>query len=118
MSNSNSAPSNSALPGGTSNPAANAALQKTPLLHAWHDPLANIKTNTCCVRLVDLNCDGDSKLCVCDYDKKMRVYKGTNLVVEYAILDVPTAMCITYMEATLVCYFSMQFLFLFIFRFF
>jgi Bardet-Biedl syndrome 1 protein len=95
--------SNTQNPTLTSAPTAgNASSQKTPLLHAWHDPLANIKTNNSCVRLVDLNCDGDAKLCVCDYDKKMRVYKGTNLVVEYAILDVPTAMCITYMEASLV----------------
>jgi Bardet-Biedl syndrome 1 protein len=91
----------------TSNGSANATIStaggvKSPLLHAWYDPLANIKTNTSCVKLVDLNCDGDSKLCICDYDKKMRVYKGTNLVVEYAILDVPTAIAITYMEASLV----------------
>jgi hypothetical protein len=83
------------------------ANSKSPLLHAWHDPLANIRTNTSCVRLVDLNCDGDSKLCICDHDKKMRVYKGTNLVMEYAILDVPTAMCITYMEVSLVRFISL-----------
>ncbi len=100
-------PSSTALSGnsnttnaGSSNSAN--ANSKSPLLHAWHDPLANIRTNTSCVRLVDLNCDGDSKLCICDHDKKMRVYKGTNLVMEYAILDVPTAMCITYMEVSLV----------------
>lgn len=82
---------------------------KSPLLHAWHDPLANIHTNQSCVKLVDLNCDGDSKLCVCDYDKKLRVYKGTNMVMEYAVLDVPIAICVAYMETSLVslffCYF-------------
>jgi hypothetical protein len=82
---------------------------KGPFLHAWNDPLANVKTNSACVKLVDLNCDGDSKLCICDYDKKMRVYKGTNLVMEYAILDTPTAMCVAYMEATLVCLLSFLF---------
>lgn len=75
---------------------------KSPLLHAWHDPLANIKTNQSCVKLVDLNCDGDSKLCICDYDKKLRVYKGTNLLVDYAILETPIAIAVTYMDATLV----------------
>lgn len=75
---------------------------KSPLLHAWHDPLANIKTNQNCVKLVDLNCDGDSKLCICDYDKKLRVYKGTNLLVDYAILETPIAIAVTYMDATLV----------------
>jgi Bardet-Biedl syndrome 1 protein len=75
---------------------------KSPLLNAWHDPLANIKTNQSCVKLVDLNCDGDSKLCICDYDKKMRVYKGTNLLVEYSILETPIAVAITYMDSSLV----------------
>ncbi len=75
---------------------------KSPLLNAWHDPLANIKSNQACVKLVDLNCDGDSKLCICDYDKKLRVYKGTNLLVDYAILETPIAMAITYMDSSLV----------------
>lgn len=74
----------------------------SPLLHAWHDPLANLKTHQACARLVDLNCDGDSKLVVCDYDKKLRVYQGTNLLLEYAILDTPVAMTITYMDSALV----------------
>ncbi len=75
---------------------------KNPFLNAWHDPLANIKTNQSCVKLVDLNSDGDSKLIICDYDKKLRVYKGTNLLMEYAVLDIPIALCVTYMEATMV----------------
>eukprot|EP01038_Epipyxis_sp_PR26KG_P009508 gene9508-12808_t len=71
---------------------------KSPLLHAWYDPLAGIKAHSACVRLADLNCDGDSKLVICDLDKKLKVYKGTSLVVEYAILDTPISMCITYTE--------------------
>ncbi len=79
-----------------------AASAKSPLLHAWHDPLAGIKAHSACVKLADLNCDGDSKLCICDLDKKLKVYKGTSLIVEYAILDTPVAMCITYTETSLV----------------
>jgi Bardet-Biedl syndrome 1 protein len=79
-------------------PLSKAASNNEPWLHAWYDPLAGIKTVTGCVRLADLNGDGDSKLCVCDFDKKLKVYKGTNLVVEYALLDVPVAMCIVYTE--------------------
>lgn len=75
---------------------------KSPLLHAWHDPLANIKSNQACVKLVDLNCDGDSKLCICDYDKNLRVYKGTNKLAEYSILETPIAIAITYMDSSLV----------------
>lgn len=73
----------------------------SPLLHAWYDPLAGLKAHTPCVRLADLDCDGDSKLCICDQDKKLKIYKGTSLAVEYAILDTPVAMCITYAESTL-----------------
>ncbi len=93
------------MSGQPSQPSAQAAgkdATKPPLLHAWHDPLANIKTNTACVKLADLQCDGDSKLCVCDSDKKLRIYKGTGLSMEYSVPDVPTALCVTYTEATLV----------------
>lgn len=85
-----------------SNPIIPASSSKSPILHAWHDPLANVKAHSSCIALADLNCDGDSKLCICDLDKKLKVYKGTNLVVEYAILDTPIAMCITYTEQSLV----------------
>ena len=71
---------------------------KNPWLHAWHDPLAGLKTMTSCVRLGDLMGDGDSKLCICDVDKKLKVYKGTSLMVEYSLLDSPVAMCMIYTE--------------------
>mmetsp|Transcript_15923 Transcript_15923/g.35247 ORF Transcript_15923/g.35247 Transcript_15923/m.35247 type:complete len:481 (+) Transcript_15923:78-1520(+) len=73
----------------------------SPLLHAWHDPLAGLKVHSSCVKLADLECDGDSKLCICDLDKKLKIYKGTTLAVEYAILDTPVALCIIHSEYTL-----------------
>jgi len=69
-----------------------------PWLHAWYDPLAGIKTLTPLVRLGDLNSDGDNKLLICDIDKKLKVYKGTALIVEHALLDSPVSMCVTYTE--------------------
>ena len=33
-------------------------IQKSPLLHAWYDPLSNLKTSSTCIRLADLACDG------------------------------------------------------------
>jgi len=69
-----------------------------PWLHAWYDPLAGIKTVTPLVRLGDLNSDGDNKLLICDIDKKLKVYKGTGLIVEHALLDYPVSMCVTYTE--------------------
>ena len=44
------------------NPSLAASTKQTvlsnPLLHAWHDPLAGLKTNSHCIKLADLNCDG------------------------------------------------------------
>ncbi len=54
------------------------------------------------MRFADINGDGDSKLCICDFEKKIKVYKGTSLVVEYALLDQPVAMCVTYSENSIV----------------
>jgi len=34
------------------------AAQKSPLLHAWYDPLCNLKSTSTCMRLADLACDG------------------------------------------------------------
>jgi hypothetical protein len=71
---------------------------KSPWLHAFFDPLAGLRTVTSCVRLADLNGDGDSKLCVCDLDQKLKVFKGTSLFAEYALLDAPVAMCAVFTE--------------------
>lgn len=70
----------------------------SPWLHAWHDPLSNLKTVTSCVRFADLNADGDSKLVVCDGSKKIKVFRGTALDEESDLLDLPVAVCVTYME--------------------
>lgn len=47
-----------------------------PWLHAWHDPVANLSAFSSCVRLADINADGEYKLLVADGDKKLKVYKG------------------------------------------
>lgn len=52
------------------------------------------------MRLVDLSGDGDFKLCIATSDKKLRVYKGTSLLLENTLLDVPVSMCAFYMDAT------------------
>lgn len=69
-----------------------------PWLHAWFDPLAAVHTVTGCVRLGDLFADGDCKMLICDLDKKLKVYKGTTMLHEYALLDSPVAACIFYTD--------------------
>lgn len=76
------------------------AQQKELWLNAFYDPLANLRTMTSNIRLADLSGDGDSKLCICDLDKKFKIFKGTAMMMEYALLDVPVAMCVTYTEVT------------------
>jgi len=68
-------------------------------LHAWHDPVANLKAFGACVRLADLNGDGDSKLLVAGSDRKLKIYKGTTLLSENVLLDVPVAIATFYPDA-------------------
>ena len=50
-----------------------------PWLHAWHDPVASIKAQSSCVRLVDLNADKSNVLLVADENKNLRMYSGTSI---------------------------------------
>eukprot|EP00741_Cyanophora_paradoxa_P005276 tig00000865_g5115.t1 len=67
-------------------------------LNAWHDPVAGVKTFTQCIRTADLNGDGDWKLLVADFDRKLKVYKGTGLISEHALLDTPCAIATFYSD--------------------
>ena len=52
-------------------------------LNALYDPLTRIKTDTTLLRFADLRGDGEVALIVCDYNKKIKVFEGMTLVVEY-----------------------------------
>src|SRR4051812_2931200 len=69
-----------------------------PWLNAWHDTVANVKAFSPCVRLADLNATGEYLLLIADADKKLKVYKGTSLASEHALLDVPSALAIFYTD--------------------
>ncbi|XP_033127977.1 Bardet-Biedl syndrome 1 protein homolog, partial [Anneissia japonica] len=54
--------------------------------------------------LTDINGDGENKLVVADlgtgsYDMKLKVYRGTSLVNENAIIDLPTGVCAFHMDS-------------------
>mmetsp|Transcript_17510 Transcript_17510/g.47251 ORF Transcript_17510/g.47251 Transcript_17510/m.47251 type:complete len:581 (+) Transcript_17510:24-1766(+) len=74
------------------------AQAKSPWLHAWKDPVADLKAFSSCVRLADLNGDGDYKLIVADAKRRLKVYRNTSLVSENVLLDTPVAMCVTYSD--------------------
>ncbi|XP_069036466.1 Bardet-Biedl syndrome 1 protein isoform X1 [Lepisosteus oculatus] len=66
-------------------------------LEAHYDPLANLYTFSSCIALADLHGDGENKLVVGDlgtgvYNMKLKVYRGTSLVSENTLLDLPTGL--------------------------
>ncbi|KXJ22583.1 Bardet-Biedl syndrome 1 protein [Exaiptasia diaphana] len=72
-------------------------------LNAHQDPVASLYTFSSSISLADLNADGDFKLLVADlgagsYDMKLKVFKGTSLFMESAIIDLPTALVTFYMD--------------------
>lgn len=56
--------------------------------------------NQSCIELFIANImqDGDNKLVICDLTQKLKVYKGTSLIVEHALLDKPVSQCVTYTD--------------------
>jgi Bardet-Biedl syndrome 1 protein len=72
--------------------------EKKPLwLNAWEDPLAGARAFSSCIELADITGDGNHKLLIADANKQLKVYSGTDLVAENALLDVPSAICCFYM---------------------
>ncbi|XP_066279675.1 Bardet-Biedl syndrome 1 protein-like isoform X2 [Branchiostoma lanceolatum] len=72
-------------------------------LHAHYDPYSTLYTFSSCIALADLHGDGDNKLIIANlgtgkYDMKLKVYKGTTLMTENTIIDLPTAVCTFFMD--------------------
>jgi len=67
-------------------------------LSAWYDPVSGVQSSSACIAMADLYGDGDSKLLVADRDRKLSVYKGTSMVSEHVLLDVPVAIVAYYPE--------------------
>ena len=74
-------------------------------LEAHKDPLSNIYTFSSCLALSDLSGDGDYRLVVADlgtgdFNMKLRVYKGTQLITENTLIDLPTGVVTFHMDST------------------
>ncbi|KAJ7996328.1 hypothetical protein DPEC_G00235950 [Dallia pectoralis] len=66
-------------------------------LDAHYDPVANLYTFSSCIALADLHGDGENKLVVGDLgtgssNMKLKVYRGTGLMSENMLLDLPTGL--------------------------
>ena len=69
------------------------ALKKSPWIHAWSDPVAGVCSYAGCMKVADLDDDGEHKLIVADtLNKKLKVYKGVNLAFETQLSDNPSAL--------------------------
>jgi len=72
-------------------------------LDAHYNPVASLYTFTSCIGLADLHADGEYKLVVADlgtgvYNMKLKVFKGTSLMTESSIIDIPTSVVTFHMD--------------------
>ncbi|KAH3846342.1 hypothetical protein DPMN_088643, partial [Dreissena polymorpha] len=72
-------------------------------LDAYQDPVASLYSFTQCITLADIQADGDWKLIIADlgtgsFNMKLKVYKGTDLLSENTIIDLPTGVVTFYMD--------------------
>nr|XP_020472365.1 Bardet-Biedl syndrome 1 protein [Monopterus albus] len=72
-------------------------------LDAHYDPVAGLYTFSSCVDLADLSGDGESRLVVGDlgcgsYSMKLKVYRGTVLMSESTLLDLPAGLVAFFMD--------------------
>eukprot|EP00752_Nemacystus_decipiens_P018752 g16813.t1 len=64
-----------------------------PWLAAWHDPVAGLACNGGCMQFMDLSRNGDYKLVVACRSKTLKVYQGTSIFAEHALLEEPSGLC-------------------------
>ena len=74
-------------------------------IYALLDPLSSFYTFSSCISLSDLNGDGDFKLVIADlgtgaYNMTIKVLKGTSVLQQNALLDLPTGVVSLYMDTT------------------
>lgn len=72
-------------------------------LSAHHDMLAGLYTFSSCICFSDLFSDGDMKLVIADLGNGMQnirlnVYKGTGLLSQLTLVDIPSAICSFHMD--------------------
>eukprot|EP00002_Diphylleia_rotans_P010307 TRINITY_DN2075_c0_g1_i3.p1 TRINITY_DN2075_c0_g1~~TRINITY_DN2075_c0_g1_i3.p1 ORF type:complete len:559 (+),score=112.06 TRINITY_DN2075_c0_g1_i3:50-1726(+) len=67
-------------------------------LDAWRDPLSNLQAFSKGLATADLFADGDHRLLVATLDRKLKVFRGTSLQSESALMEMPCALCTFYMD--------------------
>lgn len=81
--------------------------EPSPWLEAHYDPVAGLNTLSCCIDLAELCSDGDSCLVVADLGSyssgsgsgmKLKVFRGTSLLSESSLLDLPSGLVSFFMD--------------------
>lgn len=77
--------------------------KSTQWLDAHYNPVASLYTFSSCIALADLHADGENKLIIADlgtgvYNMKLKVFKGTSLLTESSIIDLPTSVATFHMD--------------------
>merc|ERR1719242_1037632 len=58
-----------------------------PWLHAWYDPMAHLRATSSRIVTVDITNDGNHALLVVDDSKRLKVFRGMNLISSHKLLD-------------------------------
>ena len=58
-----------------------------PWLNAWYDPMAHLKRTSARIATVDITNDGNHALLVVDDSKRLKVFRGMNLISSHKLLD-------------------------------
>lgn len=81
--------------------------EASPWLEAHSDPVAGVNTLSCCMDLADLSGDGENCLVLADLGStgttgttgmKLKVFRGTALVSESSLLDLPSGLVAFFMD--------------------
>ena len=67
-----------------------------PWLHAWYDPMAHLKSTSSRIATVDITNDGNHALLVVDDSKRLKVFRGMNLISSHKLLDHASCLSIFY----------------------
>eukprot|EP01063_Lacrimia_lanifica_P006766 TRINITY_DN14263_c0_g1_i1.p1 TRINITY_DN14263_c0_g1~~TRINITY_DN14263_c0_g1_i1.p1 ORF type:complete len:631 (+),score=260.23 TRINITY_DN14263_c0_g1_i1:62-1894(+) len=87
-------------PNSASSPPPKKEEEKALWLDAWSNRLAGVRAFSSCLALSDIYSNGDWKLLVADAQSKLKIFSGTDMLMENALLDTPCAICSFYTDYT------------------
>ena len=67
-----------------------------PWLHAWYDPMAHLRATSMRIVTVDITNDGNHALLVVDESKRLKVFRGMNLISSHKLLDHASCLSVFY----------------------